>query len=203
MPLIKIDASTVQTITAIATSVLALLALFLSLWQAFQSRKHNKLSVRPLLVFIVNYDTTIDTNNRGIGFSVSNKGVGPALISSFRVLVDKKDVTVDAPHPWASALRLADLNYPFVQHFSFDSKTALSPKETFPLLIATPTELTKEHFLHLKKNLPRIGVVIRYRSIYGEDFVARHEGNPELLLDEKWLQSSLFESPVDGGMGGV
>ncbi len=114
IPEVVLDANTFQVITAIGTVFIAFLALVSSLLQFWASRKHNKLSVRPLLVFDANYDPTV----RGFGLLVTNKGVGPAVISDFRVLVDGKDETASVPHPWAHALRKLDLNHTFVQHFS-------------------------------------------------------------------------------------
>jgi hypothetical protein len=51
IPKVVLDANTLQVITAIGTVVIALAALALSVWQFRASHTHNKLSVRPLLVF--------------------------------------------------------------------------------------------------------------------------------------------------------
>jgi hypothetical protein len=180
-----LDGNTLQGITAIGTVVIALAALALSLWQFRASRTHNKLSVRPLLVFDASYDPTV----RGFGLRVSNKGVGPAVILEFRILVDGKDETASAPHPWADALMKLDLNYKFVQHFSLGSDTAVSPEETVPLITADPDQITEDMVHHMKNRLPRIGIVISYQSVYGEHFTVRHQGNPEILSDKEWTKA--------------
>ncbi len=185
IPEVVLDANNLQVITAIATVVIALAALVLSLWQFRASRIHNKLSVRPLLVFDASYDPTV----RGFGLRVSNKGVGPAVMLDFRVLADGKDETASAPHPWADALRKVDLNYTFVQHFSLGLDTAISPQETVPLITADQDQISGDIVHHMKNRLPRIGIVISYKSVYGEHFTVRHEGNPELLSDKEWTRA--------------
>ena len=185
IPKVVLDANTLQVITAIGTVVIALAALALSVWQFRASHTHNKLSVRPLLVFDASYDPTV----RGFGLRVSNKGVGPAVISDFRILVDGKDETASAPHPWANALRKLDLNYTFLQHFSLGSDTAISPQETIPLITTDQDQIGENMVHHMKNRLPRIGIVISYQSVYGEHFTVRHEGNPELLSDKEWTKA--------------
>jgi len=196
---VMLDANTLQVITTIGTVVIALVALALSVWQFRASHTHNKLSVRPFLAFDASYDPTV----RGFGLRVSNKGVGPAFILDFRILVDGKDETASAPHPWADALKKLDLNYPFVQHFSLvGSDTAISPQETVPLITADLDQIMKDMVHHMKNRLPRIGVVISYKSVYGEHFLVRHEGNPELLSDKEWTKEPNLPAPASEGAAG-
>ena len=156
IPKVVLDANTLQVITAIGTVVIALAALTLSVWQFRASHTHNKLSVRPFLVFDASYDPTV----RGFGLRVSNKGVGSAYILDFRILVDGKDETASSPHPWADVLKKLDLNYTFVQHFSLGSDTAISPQETVPLITADQDQIKESMVYHMKNRLPRIGIGI-------------------------------------------
>jgi len=183
---IIIDASTLDLVTTIATIVIAIAAFVLSIWQFYASRTHNKLSVRPLLVFEAFYDPT----SRGFGIFVMNKGTGPAIISDFRILVDGDDKTTSAPNPWAQALKNLDLNYKFIQHISLLPESAISPQERLPLITADKTQITDGIRLHMKQKLPRVGIEILYRSVYGgKPFKARYEGRPELLRDEEWIKA--------------
>ena len=184
IPKVVLDANTLQLITALGTVVIAFAALALSVLQFKASRTHNKLSVRPLLVLDANYDPTV----RGFGLSVSNKGIGPAVILDFRILVDGKDETASASHPWAAALKKLDLNYTFIQHFSLSSDTAISPRETLPLITADRDQIKDDMVHHMKNRLPRIGIVISYASVYGDHFTVRHAGNSELLSDKEWTR---------------
>jgi hypothetical protein len=182
---IVIDASILNVVTTIATVVIAVTAVAFGICQSLAARKHNRLSVRPLLVTEVNCDPTM----RGFGVSVANKGVGPAIVTDFRVLVDGQDETASLPNLWQQALRTLDLNYSFLQHFSLQKGAAISPGECLPLITAEPNEIDEEMRLHMKKLLPRIGCVISYKSVYNESFKEKHEGVPELLKDEKWMQT--------------
>ncbi len=182
---IVIDASMLNVVTTIATVVIAVAAVAVGIWQSLAARKHNRLSVRPLLVTEVNCDTTL----RGFGVWIANKGVGPATVTDFRVLVDGKDETASPPNRWRQALITLDLNYPFVQHFSLQTGTAISPGERLPLITAEQNQIDEQMRLHMKQRLPRIGCVVAYKSVYEEPFTEKYEGVPELLKDEKWMKT--------------
>jgi hypothetical protein len=66
--------------------VIAFAALFLSVWQAYQYRKHNELSVKPFLQLISEMAAGEPAN----GILINNAGFGPAIIKDFRIYVDGK-----------------------------------------------------------------------------------------------------------------
>lgn len=185
METIVIDASMLSVVTTVATVVIAVAAVVVGVWQSLAARKHNRLSVRPLLVLEVNCDPTL----RGFGVWIANKGVGPARVTDFRVLVDGKDETASVPNRWQQALITLDLNYPFVQHFSLQPGTAISPGEIMPLITAEQNQIDENMRLHMKQRLPRIGCIVAYKSVYEEAFTEGYEGFPELLKDEKWVKT--------------
>ena len=57
---------------AIASAFIALLVFTLTLWQGFQVRKHNRLSVKPVLDFC-----WVNNHEKGILCQLVNLGVGP------------------------------------------------------------------------------------------------------------------------------
>jgi hypothetical protein len=65
-------------IVAFASLAIAVFAFFATSWQAWIAYKHNRISVRPLLVWHVSKFNTKDST--GISFSVRNLGLGPAII---------------------------------------------------------------------------------------------------------------------------
>src|SRR3990167_560763 len=75
-----------QFITGISTIVIAVCALAFSIWQGMQTRKHNKLSVRPHLTAWVKRDAV----KRFYSIELINNGIGPALIEEFLIKVDDK-----------------------------------------------------------------------------------------------------------------
>lgn len=81
-------AEKVTTATAIATCLTACLAFIVAVWQAWVTRKHNRLSVRPLLAEHEHYDSGEHTCR----LAVRNGGVGPAIIEAFVVTFDGEEV---------------------------------------------------------------------------------------------------------------
>ncbi|MGD8495751.1 MAG: hypothetical protein PVF05_06130 [Gemmatimonadales bacterium] len=101
-----------NTVTAIAATVTALAALAVAVWDNVQSRSYNRLSVRPLLVLDALRSTT-DSKDSG-EFTISNQGVGPAVIRDVRIRYAPTDGTADTLRfgHWAElAARLRPLGY--------------------------------------------------------------------------------------------
>jgi len=61
---------------------IALCALMLAFYSAYQTRKITRLSARPYV------ELTFDWNEKGAGWTYRNFGLGPAIVSSFEVSYD-------------------------------------------------------------------------------------------------------------------
>lgn len=72
-------------IGSLATAVCALVA---TIWQAAIARKHNRLSVRPVLTLYRHEDDGI--------IVIRNNGSGPAIIRSYELYADSGRVALDA-----------------------------------------------------------------------------------------------------------
>jgi hypothetical protein len=79
-----------RTSISITAWIISLLALCVSLWQGYETRRHHRLSVRPLLSQYVSLHPGADK----LGFSVSNEGLGPAIMKKCKVAVDKTVINV-------------------------------------------------------------------------------------------------------------
>jgi hypothetical protein len=66
--------------------IVAVLALAVSLWSAYEDRRHKRLSVRPQLLISFNYNQTKSEAN----WILTNSGLGPAIVERFEVYVDDK-----------------------------------------------------------------------------------------------------------------
>lgn len=64
---------------AISSAVIALLAMGATIWQAWVTRKHNYLSVRPLLVWYIERKNSSD--GAELICLLRNKGIGPAIVT--------------------------------------------------------------------------------------------------------------------------
>lgn len=68
---------------ALSAMIVAVFALFVTIWDSYQSRKHNRLSVKPFLGIGVDIHEKVE-------FTLSNQGIGPAVIKEFSVYFDGK-----------------------------------------------------------------------------------------------------------------
>lgn len=74
-------------VLSIGTLFIAVLALITSVWNAYSTRKHNRLSVKP------NLTVHNEISSERIIFSLENNGVGPAIIKSFALISGDKEIT--------------------------------------------------------------------------------------------------------------
>ena len=66
-------------ILAISAIIISFSALIVSIWQGYESRLNNRNSVRPILIFSLDFSHNAEKQ----GIVLSNKGVGPGLIHTF------------------------------------------------------------------------------------------------------------------------
>ena len=71
-------------ITDIATVVVAVLALGLTVWQGYLARQHNRLSLNAIL----NFDVRLSPDYERAEIRIDNQGTGYARITSFQMLID-------------------------------------------------------------------------------------------------------------------
>jgi len=74
--------------TAIAAAVIAACALVATIWQAFLTRAHNRLSVRPHLVRSI--DRHVDGTGTEMTLRIKNCGIGPAIVRERGFCIDGK-----------------------------------------------------------------------------------------------------------------
>jgi hypothetical protein len=171
---------------AAAAAVVSFCALLVSLFDGHETREHDKLSVMPRLSYAA------ATGTKWYGLSVSNKGVGPAVIKQFAVIVDgavqERD---DHFGGWLHGVAKLGINAEWVTFYSPDIGDALSPNETLELI---HEDGQQDHQYLLRSALRRLRVVIVYSPVYGETQTAIYDsqgavyqqrGSNELGVPEK------------------
>jgi hypothetical protein len=160
-------------ITATASLTIALCALLFSAWQGYQTRRHNRLSVSPRLT------TWIDSSENQGEHSVElmNNGIGPAVIKSFELAVDGKDIQGEQEEKIKNAVKIIFPTEKYTITAGYlgggyvmaakESRTLVSLKF---LLGSMPSG---EEF---KKKLSRTSLKIKFESMYGESFELKTEG---------------------------
>lgn len=105
---------------------MALLALGFSIWQGWQIRRHNKLSVRPHLTTWTN----TDAEKGYYTIELINNGIGPALIEEFLLKVDGKIISGQGSEPIEKALKIILPNLKYTSlHGYFSKDYSMAAKE--------------------------------------------------------------------------
>ena len=148
---------------------ISVFALFLTIHQALATRKHNRLSVQPRLTthLQIERNVTEEKITRVIA-TLSNSGLGPAIIKSFEILVNDKPYLINEQSEIESLVirnvsgYIVELRTGFFRKNHTFSKDATT--ELFNLKIRNATESTLEEIkmFHIRVN---------YESAYGESFL--------------------------------
>jgi hypothetical protein len=149
-----------------SATIIALCAIALTIQQSLALRKHNRLSIRPMLALTSNRQNHPDV----VVFEsfLSNNGLGPAYIKSFHYLIDGSPVNAETTEQVYEAIeKSAELN---IVTWSF---TLLKPKHVmgkdtseklFLLTLLANSKVTLEE-------LERYQIKVVYESAYGEEFI--------------------------------
>ena len=71
---------------SLLTLVIAVVAIGLAVWEGAESRRHNRLTVKPKVAGAIN--TGRDNRGEYVTMSIESTGLGPAVINTFRVYFD-------------------------------------------------------------------------------------------------------------------
>ena len=149
-------------IISVCSIIIALAALITTIWQGLITRKHNRLSVKPIGDILANnFEDKIDV-------ILENKGTGPLIIKSFRAIVNNEsksnliDWMPNLPNGfnWSNWLK------------DFEG-TALKPLESITLLefkLDFREEKQRKIRDNIRKALCKICIEFEYKDIYNNTF---------------------------------
>lgn len=151
------------------SALIAALALLVSAYSAFASRQHNKLSVRPRLTTSTFQRVVSDGINSTlqIGVTLTNVGLGPAIVKSASVLLDDIEVPVSSPEDCRQLLLRAFPNAqlgPTVHFMKLNKEHAIAVGKDINIVEFTMTGAPQD----VKEHLERFAIVVRLESLYGE-----------------------------------
>ena len=156
-----------NTVIAVAASVIALLALFVSIQQGCESRKHNRLSVRPAINFVI--DISKDTSHPEV--LLMNKGLGPGIMKEVQIKVDDNWLAVHSMKDWLNALQRLGLNVERVKWTAIGIGTVIAPNDQVPLLTMVDGPKGESNNEKFRSFLENVKIRIRYESMYADTFV--------------------------------
>ncbi len=147
-------------IDKLASLFVALCALFVAVWNSYQTRKHYRITVRPALAISNIFRGETDF----YGIRLVNAGPGPAVLHSLGIHF--LDEPIETSHQgWINALKRAGLcadNWHLIRP---KPGSILKSGESFWLL---RTKVLKEGANHTIEALSKLEVRATYSSLYGE-----------------------------------
>ncbi len=152
---------------------IAFVALAVAIWQGIETRKHNRLSVKPHLYF-----STYSVLGEAAGLRVTNGGLGPAIIKSFSLAVDNKWIDDTRQGGWVEASRLlgAEKIASFLDLAVYSPDQIVESGESQYILETPKDKRTTDTDQYLNEYVKRLSVKIAYESAYKESFVATWKG---------------------------
>ncbi|PTU65137.1 hypothetical protein DB032_09450 [Chromobacterium sp. Panama] len=150
-------------------TVVAILAMIATGWQAWLTRRHNKLSVRPALAGW----EELEEEELCYAFSLSNNGIGPAFIKSFLIFVDGKQVegTGSTLVQKVSQLLFQGMSPRLGPWSVLVPGYYMRADEKMPIVTVTfRTEHSSVFHEVLRSARQRVRIIIKYESMYGESF---------------------------------
>lgn len=164
---------TPSDIIATCSVLVAVFAFVETAWQAWLSHRHNRLSVRPLLVWHINRRD--DPKRAGITYSIKNLGLGPAVIRERYFTKDGErfvapGIPIDEVKAFVEHVIGQQVQY-HLHSFGLPGKDAAIPSqgEVVVIDIEFPT-LGQDLLPTLRGMAGDIAFHIKYESMYGEPF---------------------------------
>lgn len=156
-----------EAVAAIASTVIALCALALSIWQGYLSRKHNRISVRPHLTM-----WNHKYHNDGLyAADIVNNGIGPAIIKCFSIKLDGKKIEGKETEPMVKLLQTLLKGFEYDSRQSFLSPGyAMAANETRQLVKIRFKGEKKPSPIFIEESFKKADIYIEYESMYGEKF---------------------------------
>jgi len=156
----------IELVIAIAGLIIALAAAITTIWQGVLTRRHNRLSVKPMI--------RIDRNSitgQPFNITLKNTGVGPAIIKSIQFIVDGKRIPENSQDPGKEvldALRLETHN--FYEIYPNESFAAGEPHIVFESIKPMKSDMEA---VKRQETFKRLGIIVNYQSIYEERFTLK------------------------------
>ncbi|MEQ1658414.1 MAG: hypothetical protein ABL896_06510 [Hylemonella sp.] len=156
---------------AAAAAFIAACAFAATWWQAHLAHTHNRLSVRPLLVWV--RDRSITDAGTEVAFIVRNCGVGPAIIKNRHFTLGDKifvppEGTSDQVAELARAVFGASVPYQLRQHGLPGTDTAIPPGEQHVIAKIFFPNYSDETVDSIFAQVGKITFRMEYESLYKE-----------------------------------
>jgi hypothetical protein len=160
-------------IIATASLAVAVLALFFTAWQAWIARRHSRLSVKPLLSWGTERNITPSTYE--VISSLTNKGLGPAIVIERYFTVDEKRCAPGSSYPsqveaLVAELLPSDLKAHVARQSLPGEGSALLPAERMVIAHLVFPSSGAARSKEIEDRMNQVQFTVLYQDIYGQRY---------------------------------
>ena len=157
-----------ELIISFSSVSIALMALFVSIWQSIETREHNKNSLKPYLTAAPLLNGIKGEN----GVYIINDGVGPAYIKSAHLTVEGQEFDLSR-NIWPDVYKHIGLKKLCYSESWFKKGSALRAGEAMRLLAPSASPIASDCPIEFIKliSVKELVLQIEYQSVYEDDFI--------------------------------
>jgi len=145
--------------------IVAFLVFLATAWQGYLARKHNRLSVKPIL----EVESHMASNVNFMGLKIENCGVGPAIIKKIEIFYRNDSLGVVSDGDWIH--RIGEHGVPVgTTYATLQTSDSLIKSGGYLWLLKNDDVEKGENCRRFKSLLDEVTISIKYESIYGEKF---------------------------------
>jgi hypothetical protein len=153
-----IDPNAILSVCAI---LIAFISICISVWEGMETRRHNRLSVRPKL------ELSFNAGKDNFGYNVVNNGLGPAVITGLTIRVDGQKA--DYSGYLDDILAKMNLQGRLLKKSAIDSGSTIISGGNAAIFICKFQDNDDRETI-LKSVYSRISIQLNYASMYDEPF---------------------------------
>lgn len=168
-------------VTAIAGVVIAIIAASISIWQGYINRRHNQMSVKPILNMVIiphGGDKGDDTQTKYFTFTISNNGIGPAMVTDAYLTINK--------------IKIYEKNKTYTTSKTNDNRKLIAEALGLEIDSDIKVAVMSEEFCMKEGQV----LEILYVKIKGIDHVALHEAINKIEFSLKYTDIYGVEQPT-------
>lgn len=157
-------------VVEISSISIAVIALGFTFWQIKESRKHNRLSVKPHLN--ISYRSASDP--KGPCFELTNNGTGPAIIKKFTIYIEETRFEINAIEDFIEAFKSLNIDSELIVLEQLEKEDAIYAG-TSSIILKLKNDLrdNESAVLEFQKGIMQVGFEVAYESIYEEEFILK------------------------------
>lgn len=164
--MLRIRNISANEIISISAIIIALASVSIAIWEGVETRKHNRLSVRPK--FEIHFISSKDN----YGYELVNSGLGPAIITGIRIFVDNEEIHGKGFSGYDELLEKLGLQNKLIAHDAVAAGITVRAGDKKKIIVFGFSE-DDDPATILPEVYQRVRIEIGYNSMYDESFVCK------------------------------